>query len=118
MKPYALLFAGQGAQTIGMGLSVLKETPALEDFFRQLQAGIRFDLNGILSGTVPGLNQTEYTKPSLLATSLLYFQQLQSQKSPCFVNFSDAILSMSDSLNNVPCYSIFNLFKFRILNYL
>ncbi len=78
MKPYALLFAGQGAQTIGMGLSVLKETPAVEDFFRQLQAGIRFDLNGILSGTVPGLNQTEYTQPSLLATSLLYFQQLQS----------------------------------------
>jgi [acyl-carrier-protein] S-malonyltransferase len=79
MKPVAILFAGQGAQAIGMGLSALNETPALQPFFDQLQQGIQFDLKGILSGTIPGLNQTEFTQPSLLATSLLYYQQLQMQ---------------------------------------
>jgi [acyl-carrier-protein] S-malonyltransferase len=78
MKPLAILFAGQGAQSIGMGLSVVKETPSLEPLFNELQKGIHFDLTAILSGTLPGLNQTEFTQPSLLATSLLYYHQLQS----------------------------------------
>jgi [acyl-carrier-protein] S-malonyltransferase len=78
MNRIAVLFAGQGAQSVGMGLSALTETPSLQPFFDQLQQGIRFDLKGILSGTIPGIHQTEFTQPSLLATSLLYYQQLQS----------------------------------------
>ena len=77
MKKFAVLFAGQGAQTMGMGLSALNETPALMDYYKSIQQHVSFDLKGILSGQLAGLNQTEYTQPSLLATSLLYYRQLQ-----------------------------------------
>lgn len=78
MKPFALLFAGQGAQQVGMGLTAVTETPNLSSYYSLLQQGLSFDLTAILNGTLPGLNQTEYTQPALLATSLLYYQQLQA----------------------------------------
>ena len=78
MKPLAILFAGQGAQTVGMGLSALSQTPVLNTLFSDIQAELDFDLRGILSGQLPGLDQTRYTQPSLVATSILYFHQLQS----------------------------------------
>ena len=91
MKPVAILFAGQGAQTIGMGLSTLTETPQLESLFLSFQQQLDFDLRGILSGQIDGLNQTRFTQPSLVATSILYYQQLQSLlpiKASYFLGFS------------------------------
>lgn len=78
MKSVAILFAGQGAQSLGMGLSALSQTPQLESLFSDIQHQLDFDLKSILSGQVPGLDQTRYTQPSLVATSLLYYHQLQS----------------------------------------
>ena len=77
MKPYALLFAGQGAQTPGMGLSVLTESPSLQAYFDQLQAAVPFSLTEVLKGDDGRLNQTRYTQPSLAVTSLLLYQQLK-----------------------------------------
>ncbi len=77
MKRLAVLFAGQGAQSVGMGLSAIQETPALVDYYKNIQQHLSFDLKAILSGELPRLNQTEYTQPALLATSLLYYRQLQ-----------------------------------------
>jgi [acyl-carrier-protein] S-malonyltransferase len=91
MKSLAVLFAGQGAQALGMGLSALAQTPPLESLFSDIQTQLDFDLKGILSGQVPGLDQTRYTQPSLLATSLLYYHQLQSLlpiKPSYFLGFS------------------------------
>ena len=91
MKPLAILFAGQGAQSLGMGLSALSQTPQLNSLFSDIQHELDFDLKGILSGQLPGLDQTRYTQPSLLATSILYYQQLQSLfliKPAYFLGFS------------------------------
>jgi [acyl-carrier-protein] S-malonyltransferase len=91
MKPLAILFAGQGAQSLGMGLSALTQTPQLNSLFSDIQHQLDFDLKGILSGQVPGLDQTRYTQPSLLATSILYYQQLKSLlelKPTYFLGFS------------------------------
>jgi [acyl-carrier-protein] S-malonyltransferase len=76
MKPYAILFAGQGAQQVGMGLSALQQTPELNPYFDTIQQHVSFSLKDVLSGTQPTLNQTGFTQPSLLVTSLLYYQQL------------------------------------------
>jgi [acyl-carrier-protein] S-malonyltransferase len=76
MKPYVILLAGQGAQQVGMGLSALQQTPDLTNYFDSLQQHIQYSLKDVLSGTQPTLNQTAFTQPSLLVTSLLYFQQL------------------------------------------
>lgn len=91
MKSVAILFAGQGAQALGMGLSALAQTPQLESLFSDIQHQLDFDLKGILSGQLPGLDQTRYTQPSLVATSILYYQQLQSLltiKPSYFLGFS------------------------------
>ena len=91
MKPVAILFAGQGAQSLGMGLSALSQTPQLESVFSHIQMQLDFDLKGILSGQHPGLDQTRYTQPALVATSILYYQQLQSLlpiKPSYFLGFS------------------------------
>ena len=91
MKSVAILFAGQGAQTIGMGLSTLTQTPQLESLFLSIQQQLDFDLRGILSGQIDGLNQTRFTQPSLVATSLLYYHQLQTLlpiKPSFFLGFS------------------------------
>jgi [acyl-carrier-protein] S-malonyltransferase len=91
MKPLAILFAGQGAQSLGMGLSALTQTPQLNSVFSNIQRELDFDLKGILSGQIPGLDQTRYTQPSLLATSIVCYQQLQSLlqiKPKYFLGFS------------------------------
>jgi [acyl-carrier-protein] S-malonyltransferase len=91
MKPLAVLFAGQGAQSLGMGLSALTQTPQLNSLFSDIQHQLDFDLKGILTGQLPGLDQTRYTQPSLVATSLLYYQQLQTLlpfKPAYFLGFS------------------------------
>lgn len=91
MKSVAILFAGQGAQSLGMGLSALSQTPQLESLFSDIQHQLDFDLKSILSGQVSGLDQTRYTQPSLVATSLLYYHQLQSLlpiKPSYFLGFS------------------------------
>jgi [acyl-carrier-protein] S-malonyltransferase len=91
MKSVAILFAGQGAQSLGMGLSALTQTPELESLFSNIQKQLDFDLKGILSGELPGLDQTRYTQPSLVATSMLYYQQLKSLlpiKPSYFLGFS------------------------------
>jgi [acyl-carrier-protein] S-malonyltransferase len=77
MKSYAILFAGQGAQQIGMGVSAINETPELKPYFDTLQNHLHFSLTEVLTGSQPGLNQTRFTQPSLLVTSLLYMQQLK-----------------------------------------
>lgn len=77
MKPYALLFAGQGAQTPGMGLSLLIESPELKPYFDQYQTVLSFSLTEVLTGEDGRLNQTLYTQPSLAVTSLLLFEQLR-----------------------------------------
>ncbi len=78
MKKIGVLFAGQGAQTTGMGLSVVKETPSLQPYFDTIASHCKFPLQAILASTDGRLNQTQYTQPAMLATSLLLYRQLQS----------------------------------------
>ena len=81
MKKLALLFAGQGAQYSGMGLQVLTQSPYMNDYFNVLQSHVDFSLSTILSATDGSLNQTKYTQPSVLSTSLLLYTQLQHELS-------------------------------------
>lgn len=117
MKPFALLFAGQGSQNVGMGLSAIQETPQLQTFLTQLQSYAHFDLTGILAGTLPGLNRTEYTQPSLVAASLLYFQQLQmlfpEVKPDFYLGFSLGEYSALYASGHLDLKSLFHLLEIR-----
>lgn len=77
VKPIGLLFAGQGAQTPGMGLTTLSESPDLEAYFSSLQNHVDFDVKEVLVGNDDRLQQTRFTQPAIAVTSLLLFRQLQ-----------------------------------------
>lgn len=78
MKKVAILFAGQGAQYAQMGLQTIAETPLLQAYADTIQASLSFSLATILASTDGSLNLTKYTQPSVLATSLLLYRQLQT----------------------------------------
>jgi [acyl-carrier-protein] S-malonyltransferase len=78
MKKVALLFAGQGAQYANMGLQTIAETPLLQPYAETIQSSLSFSLSTILASTDGSLNLTKYTQPSVLATSLLLYRQLQT----------------------------------------
>jgi [acyl-carrier-protein] S-malonyltransferase len=78
MKKVALLFAGQGAQYAQMGLQTIAETPLLQPYAETIQSSLSFSLSTILASTDGSLNLTKYTQPSVLATSLLLYRQLQT----------------------------------------
>jgi len=116
MKRYAILFAGQGAQTIGMGLQTLTQSPSLNPYFQTIQKHLPFDLKAILSGDQPGLNQTEFTQPALLATSLLYFQQLQTEiplNASYYLGFSLGEYTALHASGHLDLASTFHLIQIR-----
>jgi [acyl-carrier-protein] S-malonyltransferase len=88
MKKVAVLFAGQGAQTTGMGMNVLEQSPDLIPYFDSIQFGLNFNLKDILTTDDGRLNQTLYTQPALLSTSLLLYRQLQT-----LISFTPAIVA-------------------------
>jgi len=65
----AFLFVGQGSQTVGMGLDVYNNYSSSKQLFDSTD--LEFDLKEIcFNGPKELLDQTNYTQPSLLITSL------------------------------------------------
>jgi [acyl-carrier-protein] S-malonyltransferase len=65
----AFLFVGQGSQTVGMGLDVYNNYSSSKQLFDSVK--LEFDLEEIcFNGPKELLDQTNYTQPSLLITSL------------------------------------------------
>ena len=78
MKRYALLFAGQGAQFAGMGLPLLEQTPDLKPYAKTLENSLGIDILNVLQGEDGRLQQTLFTQPAIVFTSLLLYRQLQA----------------------------------------
>lgn len=79
MGKLALLFAGQGAQHPAMGLSVLAEQPALKRYYDDARSILGFSILDILASTDGKLNQTLYTQPSILVTSIALLEFLRTK---------------------------------------
>lgn len=74
----AFLFAGQGAQSVGMGLDVYQNSMAAQTFLDSIQCS--FDLKTLIfEGPAEKLNQTEYTQVAVLVTSLMIAQALKAE---------------------------------------
>ncbi|MGI6359279.1 MAG: ACP S-malonyltransferase [Bacillota bacterium] len=75
MPKLALLFPGQGVQTIGMGQDLAEHYPEAYDLFRQADQALGWSISQLITaGPVEQLNLTPYTQPAILATSLAYYQ--------------------------------------------
>ncbi len=79
MKPtIGFLFPGQGSQSVGMGKALYETNPQISTLYQDAEQILGYDVGALcFDGPVEQLNQTEFTQPALLVTSLAIFQIVQ-----------------------------------------
>jgi [acyl-carrier-protein] S-malonyltransferase len=67
----ALIFPGQGSQSVGMGRAFYDALPEIRKVYEEAAAILRYDIAGLcFDGPADRLNVTEYTQPALLTVSI------------------------------------------------
>ncbi len=86
MGETALLFAGQGAQAVGMGRDLAGAYPAAREVFETADRVLGFELTKILfEGPKSALDGTENAQPAVLAMGVACLKALESEgKLPAF----------------------------------
>lgn len=80
MNKTALLFAGQGAQFVGMGKDLAEAFPSARSFFEQANEALGYDLTGVcFSGPEPELTKTENAQPGIFLVSWIAYQLLKER---------------------------------------
>lgn len=80
MQPTALLFAGQGAQVVGMGQDLAAQSPAAQDWFVRANATLGYDLTALcFHGPEVELTQTEHAQPGIFLVSWVAYQMLRQR---------------------------------------
>jgi len=83
MKAFAVVFPGQGSQTIGMLADIANEFSEIEATYAEASAVLGYDLWKIVQkGPAELLNQTVYTQPALLAGSYAVWRILIKNNYP------------------------------------
>jgi [acyl-carrier-protein] S-malonyltransferase len=76
----ALLFPGQGSQTVGMGRALYDAYPAARAIFEEADDALNFALSGIIfNGPEDTLKQTEHTQPAILTVSIAALRALEPE---------------------------------------
>ena len=80
MSKTALLFAGQGAQAVGMGKDLAAAFPSAKGWFDRANAALGYDLASIcFNGPEAELTKTENAQPGIFLVSWVAFQLLKEQ---------------------------------------
>ncbi len=80
MGKIAFIFAGQGAQYIGMGKELYEAYPVCRQVFEEASDCLGFDLSKlILTGTKEELDLTENTQPAVVTMSLAVYLAVREQ---------------------------------------
>jgi [acyl-carrier-protein] S-malonyltransferase len=80
MSKTALLFAGQGAQTVGMGRDLAEQLPSAKQWFDRANSALGYDLSSIcFAGPEPELTKTENAQPAIFLVSWVAFQLLKER---------------------------------------
>jgi len=76
----ALVFPGQGSQTVGMGKALAEAFPAAREVFAQVDAALGEPLSKLIfEGPDAALTLTANAQPALMATSLAALRALESE---------------------------------------
>lgn len=82
MKKTALLFAGQGAQVVGMGKDLAEKFPLAKQWFDRANAALGYDLASIcFNGPEAELTKTENAQPGIFLVSWVAFELLKERVS-------------------------------------
>jgi [acyl-carrier-protein] S-malonyltransferase len=83
MSKTALLFAGQGAQVVGMGKDLAEKFPSAQAWFDRANTALGYDLTAIcFNGPDAELTKTENAQPGIFLVSWVAFQLLKEQAPP------------------------------------
>ena len=80
MSKTALMFAGQGAQTVGMGKDLAEQFPTARNWFNRANEALGYDLAGIcFNGPDAELTKTENAQPGIFLASWVAFELLKER---------------------------------------
>ena len=80
MSKTALLFAGQGAQVVGMGKDLAAHSPTAKAWFDRANAALGYDLASIcFNGPELELTKTEHAQPGIFLVSWAAFELLKER---------------------------------------
>ena len=86
-KAIAVVFPGQGSQSVGMLSSIAEVYPQVKEVFEQASNILGYDLWKLVEhGPKKQLNTTEYTQPALLASSIAIWKLLDKNILPKVVS--------------------------------
>ncbi len=91
-KRIAMIFPGQGSQSMGMGKSFYENSPLAREMFERAGERIGVDFSKLLFEENEQLNETAYTQPAILLVSMIAYKLFQE------AHPTDAVLFLGHSL--------------------
>lgn len=80
MSKFAMVFPGQGSQSVGMIADLAEQSPLVKQIFAQASETLGYDLwNLVQHGPAEELNKTWQTQPALLTASVAIFRLWQQK---------------------------------------
>src|SRR5690625_2469468 len=79
-KNLAIVFPGQGSQSVGMLQELAADFPSVEETFAEASAALGYDLWALTqNGPAEELNRTDITQPAVLAAGVAVWRVWQAQ---------------------------------------
>ncbi len=93
-EEYAIVFPGQGSQSVGMAGKVLDVYPESERWFQRANQILGYDLLELIErGPAADLNETEHSQPAIFVASVAWLEALRGKWSAAGRRLSPTVVS-------------------------